>query len=507
MKSTSSSAALALAAGLALFTSTTSVLAEPASHASYRPSNLHRRQSTPTTTSGSSTSQESIYQTAFTDPVSAAQAANGLPFIAGQYATGSLWRYNLASDAGQLPWNVNVPFIAEAAVNGSIDGGWEALPNIQGMDLNRTFAVAPGAVMPFYQTAGYDSSKVKRAVMIMPGKPRDCWKYTSLVQNALNVYTTNPQSSSPNADGSPTNGAKTSAEEVLIMGPCWMDSEDHKAGAILDGELYWHGSQWQSGMASRGPGSTSISSYQVMDAFMDTLFDKTQFPFLQTVVIAGHSMGAQMVQRYATLKTASVNDANISFWIGNPGSYAWLTSDRPNHNNATCTETFDDWAYGLDGSGLPPYARDRVRNNKKTLLQNYVNRNIHYNYGLLDNGQGDTACQASYQGANHLERGCKFVQALAGLAGGKMPATQTVNFMPNVSHQDYSMLSYNISLYRLFEELPGVNRTASNGKAGSSTAKKGGSGSVSSAETVMTKNGLSLVLGLGAVVAVGMSLL
>ncbi len=46
----------------------------------------------------------------------------------------------------------NVPFTPEAAVNGSVDGGWQALPEIQGMTLNRTFAVAPGAVMPFYQT-------------------------------------------------------------------------------------------------------------------------------------------------------------------------------------------------------------------------------------------------------------------------------------------------------------------------------------------------------------------
>ncbi|KAJ1023579.1 hypothetical protein NDA16_003196 [Ustilago loliicola] len=504
MRSTSLSSAIAL--GLALFASTTAVVAKPPSHASYRPSNLHRRQSA-TATSGSAASQESIYQTAFTDPVAAAQAANGLPYIAGQYATGSLWRYNLAGDSGQLPWNTNVPFIPEAAVNGSMDGGWEALPDIQGMDLNRTFAVAPGAVMPFYQTQAYDSTKVKRAIMIMPGKPRDCWKYTSLVQNALDVYTTNPQSSTSNPDGSPSNGQKTSADQVLIIGPCWMNADDHKAGAILDGELYWPGTQWQSGMASRGPGSTSISSYQVMDAFMDALFDKTQFPALQNVVIAGHSMGAQMVQRYATLKTASPNDANISFWIGNPGSYAWLTSDRPSQSNTSCLATYDDWAYGLDGSGVPPYARDRVGKNKQALLQTYVNRNVHYNYGLLDNGQGDTQCEASYQGANHLERGCKFVESLAGLAGGKFPATHTANFMPNVSHQDYSMLSYNISLYRLFEEVPSGS-TAASAKAGSSTAKKGGSASASGgAASSAAKNGATAVLGLGAVLAFGMSLL
>ena len=498
----------ALVLGLALVASASSVTAEPPSHAAYRPSNLHRRQAA-TTSSGSTADQISIYEQAFTDPVAAAKAANALPFIAGQYATGNLYRYNLATDNGQLPWNSNVPFIPEAAVNGSVDGGWQALPTIEGMTLNRTFAVQPGVVMPFYQTQNYDSSKIKRAVMIMPGKPRDCWKYTSLVQNALNVYTTNPQSAGSNPDGSDTGDAstRTNPDEVLIMGPCWMNSDDHTAGAIQAGELYWHGSQWQSGMASRGPGDTSISSYDVMDSFLDTLFDKTQFPALNTVVMAGHSMGAQMVQRYAVVKQPADYDGNVTFWIGNPGSYVWLTNTRPNQNNASCASDFDDWAYGLDGSGLPNYVRDRVRNNKQQVVSTFQSRNVHYNYGLLDNGQGDTACAASYQGANHLERGCHFVESVASLAGGSLPKTQTANFMPNVSHQDYSMLSYNISLYRLFQETPaGANGTASSAGKGGSTAKKGSSGS-GSASSAGKLSAAVMTMGVGSLLAFGMSLL
>ncbi|SPO27295.1 uncharacterized protein UTRI_10412 [Ustilago trichophora] len=499
----------ALALGLAWLASISAVTAEPALHtSSYRPSNLHRRQAA-TTSSGSTADQISIYQQAFTDPVAAAKAANALPFIAGQYATGNLYRYNLATDSGQLPWNTNVPFIAEAAVNGSTDEGWQALPEIEGMTLNRTFAVQPNVVMPFYQTQGYDASKIKRAVMIMPGKPRDCWKYTSLVQNALNVYVTNPQSSGSGADGSDAGDAstRTDKDEVLILGPCWMNSDDQRAGAIQAGELYWHGSQWQSGMASRGPGETSLSSYQVMDSFMDTLFDKTQFPALDTVVVAGHSMGAQMVQRYAVVKQPSPYDGNVTFWIGNPGSYVWLSSTRPNQSNTSCSSDYDDWAYGLDGSGLPNYARDYVRKNKQQLLSTFQSRNVHYNYGLLDNGQGDTACAASYQGANHLERGCHFVESVAALtSGGKLPATQTANFMPNVSHQDYSMLSYNISLYRLFQQSPGgAGSSASGATKGGSSAKKGGSGSASSAASIMT--GGAVTVGVGAVFAFAMSLL
>lgn len=511
---TASSTALALSLATALLASTTPVNAEPASHVLHRPSHLQRRQAS-TSSSGSTANQKAIYAQAFTDPVGAAKAANALPYIAGQYATGGLYRYNLASDNGQLPWNTNVPFIPEAAVDGSVDGGWKELPDIRGMTLNRTFAVQPGVVMPFYQTQGYDGTKIKRAVMIMPGKPRDCWKHTSLVQNALQVYITNPQSSSSSPDGTPTSNdaARTAQDEVLILGPCWMNEDDHQAGAIQSGELYWHQSQWQSGMASRGPGDTQLSSYQVMDSFIDTLFDKTQFPALEAVVVAGHSMGAQMVQRYSVVKQPASYDGNITFWFGNPGSYAWLDSSRPNHNNASCDDTYDDWAYGLDGSGVPPYARSRVKNNKQQVVSTFQSRNVHMNYGLLDNGQGDTACAASYQGANHLERGCHFVESVANLSGGSLPKTQTANFMPNVSHQDYSMLSYNISLYRLFEEVPAgasSNGTAANGgaqgtKNGASTSSKG-SGSAKSAAASMYKAGM-LAAGAGAVFAFGTSLL
>ena len=498
----------ALMLGLALFASASSVSAEPASHAAHRPSNLHRRQAAESASSGSTADQISIYQQAFTDPVGAAKAANTLPFIAGQYATGNLYRYNVATDAGQLPWNTNVPFIPEAAVNGSVNGGWQALPDIQGMTLNRTFAVQPGAVMPFYQTQNYDNTKIKRAVMIMPGKPRDCWKYTSLVQNAFNVYITNPQSAGSNADGSDTGDAanRTGQDQVLILGPCWMNSDDHAAGAIQDGELYWHGTQWQSGMASRGPGQTAISSYQVMDAFIETLFDKTQFPALETVVMAGHSMGAQMVQRYAVLKPPASNDGNISFWVGNPGSYVWLSPSRPDQSNSSCASTYDDWAYGLDGSGLPSYARDRVRSSKQQVVTTFQSRNVHYNYGLLDNGQGDTACAAAYQGANHLERGCHFVESVANLTAGALPKTHTANFMPNVSHQDYAMLSYNISLYRLFQEAPAGAVNSTNAKGGSnttSTVKKGNT--PASAAGVMKSS--VVALGAGAALAFAFGLL
>ncbi|KAN0061109.1 hypothetical protein ACQY0O_006844 [Thecaphora frezii] len=448
---------------------------------------MERRQ---TQQPASGAEQTAIAQQALTDPVGAAKAARQMPFIAGQFGTGNLSSYDIAGDNAQLPWNSGIYFEPEANVAGDPDNGWQELPEIAAFDLNRTWTVKDNAIMPFYQSKGYDVQQVKRAVLIMPGKPRDCWKYTSLVGNALSVEVANSSSGVTNSS-------------VLILGPCWLNSDDQKAGAVKDNELYWHGTQWQRGDAARGPGNTTLSTFSVLDAFLDMLFDKSQFPALNRVVVAGHSMGAQMVQRYAMLKDAQSYDGNVAYWVGNPGSYVWPVTDRT-YSNASCTDV-DAWPFGLDGGykQVPKFARDKVQNNKSQVVDAYRSRHIHYNLGLLDNGQGDTSCEAMTQGYNHLERGCDIVAALAAMPGG-FPVNHTLNLMPNVSHQDYPMLSYNISLFRLFadgldtQEAYKSSKKQSKSKTNDSSGSSERSGASGGASTV----GLMLTAGLATVVGV-----
>ncbi|CDW97973.1 hypothetical protein, partial [Sporisorium scitamineum] len=68
-----------------------------------------------------------------------------------------------------------------------------------------------------------------------------------------------------------------------------------------------------------------ITSYAAVDQVVDLLFDKKTYPNLNSVVIAGHSMGGQAAQRYSLMKKTKAYDDNVRFWIGNPGSWAWLT--------------------------------------------------------------------------------------------------------------------------------------------------------------------------------------
>lgn len=263
-----------------------------------------------------------------------------------------------------------------------------------------------------------------------------------MMGNALNV--------SVNGNHSEITNAGVTTEGVLIIGLAWMNQFDYQANKT--NELIFHGTQWNSGGYSRWPPiEHSITSYQAIDAINDMLFDQAQFPNLNQVVIAGHSMGGQAVERYALLAKQKKYDQNIRYWVGNPGSWAWLTPDRP-YGNTSCPDS-DDWIYGIGGNTakISKYGRADVIANKQAVIDRYRGRNVHYALGLLDDGPGDTHCQARMQGGNHLDRGAQFVMSLGAMDGG-FPATHTVDFIANVSHQDYPMMSANVSLYHLFAD-------------------------------------------------------
>lgn len=132
-------------------------------------------------------------------------------------------------------------------------------------------------------------------------------------------------------------------------------------------------------------------------------------------------------------------------------SWTYLNAERP-YNNASCTATFNAWHYGLGQNitKIPKYARDDVKADVNEVVQRYINRKIHMALGLLDNGAGDTHCEARDQGGNHLDRGSQYILHLASVNNGTFPPSQTVDFIGNTSHQDFAMMSSNQSLYWLF---------------------------------------------------------
>lgn len=400
--------------------------------------------------------QDDIVTQSATQPIDAARAADALPNVAGNAAGDTDVTGNLLQGDGyaNFAWNQNVFFYPSSTLpNVTADGGWTMLPDIDGFNLNRSFPVFnvyknESGILPFYISNNPDPTKVLRAIVVWPGKPRDTWKYANLMMNARSVAVEN------------FNTVGATNDSFLIVAPAMLNQFDIAGGAVRPGELTFHGSGWQRGAPSRTPVMKhSITSYAAVDQLIDQLFNKDTYPNLNQVVVAGHSMGGQAAQRYALMKKTKAYDNNVRFWIGNPGSWAWLIDSRPYMNvNDSCqaNNEWDTWPYGLNGnqSKLTPYARRDVIANKTYVIDRFLNRHVSYALALLDIGAGDTHCEARWQGGNHLDRGSQFVMQYGNTSAfylnGAFPPKHTLDYIANVSHQDYAMYSTNISLQRLF---------------------------------------------------------
>src|SRR6185312_8222409 len=73
-----------------------------------------------------------------------------------------------------------------------------------------------------------------------------------------------------------------------------IDVEAHKLPADM---LRWSLEGWEGGEAALGP--NPVSSFEALDAILAKLSDRRIFPNLKQVVVAGHSGGGQVAQRYA----------------------------------------------------------------------------------------------------------------------------------------------------------------------------------------------------------------
>jgi len=159
-----------------------------------------------------------------------------------------------------------------------------------------------------------------------------------------------------------------SIHQVLILAPRFMVRSDFPFHNLASRYLHWEDTPngpWRYGasaISSNKNYTTDISSFQVLDAFLAHVLDKTHFPHLQHVTLAGHSSGGQMVQRWALLSPViSTNDTShmLRVVVANPSSYAYLTPLRYNattkrwavpeitDNNFSCPG-YNQWEWGLD---------------------------------------------------------------------------------------------------------------------------------------------------------------
>jgi pimeloyl-ACP methyl ester carboxylesterase len=246
--------------------------------------------------------------------------------------------------------------------------------------------------------------------------------------------------------------------DTLIIAPAIHSSARGCGDKLAPGEVSFSctGDSWRSGGAALS--DPKITSFDFADALLKRLSDKSLFPNLSAIVVAGHSAGGQFVARYAMANKVSDGlGVPVSFVIANPSSYAWpdasrLTptgeaspaaaalewKDETPHTgfrfgpfDAAKAPDYDRWPYGLEGrtGGYTQGLSD------ETLRANLARRRITVllsQVDVLPLGGFDGSPQAMAQGATRRQRGEAFVTWIRQSLGAK-PAVMIV---PECGHND-----------------------------------------------------------------------
>lgn len=235
-------------------------------------------------------------------------------------------------------------------------------------------------------------------------------------------------------------------DRTLVIAPQFVEAKDIAGHSLPANTLRWSG-RWPGGSDAIAP--APISTYDVFDAIVARLSDSRRFPHMRDIVIAGHSAGGQIVQRYAIVGKAPQLDPGshvpVRLIISNPSSYLYFTDWRPfpPHN---CAD-FDQWRYGL--AGAPRY----VAGTTAQLEARYVKRNVTYLMGEADTNPHeddlDRSCGGEAQGPYRFARAKYFIKYIA----RRHPegTNQEYAFVPHVHHDNRGMFTSRCGIGVIFD--------------------------------------------------------
>ena len=254
--------------------------------------------------------------------------------------------------------------------------------------------------------------------------------------------------------------SKLDPESVLLIEPQFLNHADVAAYHLPAETLRWADAGWEGGDDAQGP--APISSFAALDAILARLADRASFPALKTIVVAGHSGGGQLVQRYAVAGRGEAALAragiHVRYLAANPSSYVYFSPERPagdgfaTFDGAACPG-FDRWKYGM--TVLPTYLKGE---DAAALEAAYLARDVVYLLGTGDNDPNhpflDKTCMAEAEGPNRYARGLAYFRYLqrrrpSGLA-------HRLLLVPDVGHNSDGMFNSSCGLAALYD-LPGCD--------------------------------------------------
>jgi pimeloyl-ACP methyl ester carboxylesterase len=285
---------------------------------------------------------------------------------------------------------------------------------------------------------------VVRALLIFHGKLRNADDYNQSGLTAIR-------------------NAGEAGKGTLLITPQFLAQVDVDQYHLPPNILRWAPEAWMGGDDAT---SVPISSFDGIDAILARLADRKIFPNLKSVVIAGHSGGGQVVQRYAVVgrggDTLVHIGIHVRYVIANPSSYLYFSPERPVLSSEaeftfappvkTCYAKYDVWKYGVNA---PP----RYVGNKsfKELEQNYLHRDVRYLLGTNDIDPNhpalDKTCSGEDEGPFRFFRGKAYFRymELRHPELDQPSASQQLWFVPGVEHDGDKMLNSVCGLAALFD--------------------------------------------------------
>jgi pimeloyl-ACP methyl ester carboxylesterase len=305
----------------------------------------------------------------------------------------------------------------------------------------RVTTAAGSGLLPIYVSSDWSNPqpRVTRAIVIFHGIKRNAAGYFRSANEAVQ-------------------SAGKAGQGTIVIAPQFLTEEDAAAFHLDPSVLRWHRERWEGGANAVEP--AAISSFDAVDAVLAQLADRSRFPDLTQVVLAGHSGGGQVVQRYAVVGRGEAALAKVGvrvrYVIANPSSYVYFSEDRPLSTTSFARYTgsckaFNRWKYGVEEP--PPYVG---QDTFASMEERYSHRDVIYLLGTSDTDPHhpdlDVSCEGEAEGPHRLARGTAYFAYMK--ARHPENFTQRLWEVPGVAHDERGMFHSPCGMEALFD-IPG----------------------------------------------------
>src|SRR3954471_18081983 len=247
-------------------------------------------------------------------------------------------------------------------------------------------------------------------------------------------------------------------DDSIVISPRIASASGSCKDTLAANEVSWSctGDSWRSGGSAAS--HPDLTSFDFVDAILKKLANKTQFPNLRAIVVAGHSAGGQFVARYQMAnRVHETLGVPVTYVVANPSSYAWPDATRPLPVDDAAPESakgawetdkpHTKFSYGaFDASACARYNKwpagleDRTAGYTKgmsdeQLKKQLISRPATYLLSQVDTlplGGFDSSCSAMAQGAMRRARGEAYVKFVNETLGAK----HAVQIAPECGHND-----------------------------------------------------------------------